>query len=38
MINLKINSVGLWKSWDFRRRKRLETSRYHKSIIEFTFL
>jgi len=24
MINLKIIYVGLWKSWDFKRRKRLE--------------
>jgi len=38
MINIKINSAGLWKSWDWRRRKRLETSRYYKSTIKFTFL
>jgi len=38
MIILKIKFAGLRKSWDFRRRKILETWRYYKSIIEFTFL
>jgi len=38
MINLKINFVSLWESWDLRKRKRLETLRYYKSTIEFAFL
>jgi len=34
MIILKTNNfASLWKSWDVRTKKRLETSRYYKSTI-----